>query len=65
MRCGYALKGESATDFEAEVEENMKQDYADTGPEDASIKEKLDTIDNLLDDPDVKTAFLERMGAAE
>ncbi|MBV0924528.1 tyrosine-type recombinase/integrase [Halomicroarcula limicola] len=65
MRCGYALKGESAADFEAEVEDDVKQDYAETGPEDTSTQEKIDTIDNLLDDPDVKTALLERMGTAE
>lgn len=65
MRCGYALEGESAADFEAGVEVDMKQDYADTDPEDATTKEKIDTIDDLLDDPDVKTALLERMENAE
>ncbi len=65
MRCGYALKGESAAGFEADVEEDVKQDYAETDPEDVTTKEKIDTIDDLLDDPDVKTALLERMGASE
>lgn len=65
MRCGYALRGESAADFEADVESDVKRDYADTDPEDTTTKAKLDTIDDLLDDPEVKTALLERMGAAE
>lgn len=37
----------------------------ETDPEDISTREKIDTIDILLDDPDVKSALLERMGAAE
>lgn len=47
------------------MQEDVKQDYADTDPEDAGTQEKIDTIDDLLDDPDVRTALLERMGAAE
>ncbi|MCT9095167.1 hypothetical protein [Haloarchaeobius sp. HME9146] len=43
----------------------MKQDYAETDPEDTSIREKIETIDSLLDDPDVKTALLERMRVGE
>ncbi|WP_348613014.1 tyrosine-type recombinase/integrase [Halobaculum rarum] len=65
MRCGYALKGMSAADFEAEAENDVKQDYAETDPEDASTKEMIDAIDSLLDDPEVKTALLERMSTAE
>lgn len=65
MRCGYALRGESAADFEADVESDVKQDYAETDSEETTTKAKLDTIDDLLDDPDVKTALLERSGAAE
>lgn len=65
MRCGYALKGETAADFEADVDEDVKQEYAETDPGDTATKEKLGTIDDFLDDPDVKTALLERMGKAE
>lgn len=39
----------------------MKQDYAETDPEDTSTKEKIDTIA----DPDVQTVLLERMEKAE
>jgi integrase len=65
MCCGYALKGETAAEFAEQIQDDMKQDYADTDPEDASTQEKLDTIDKFLDDPDVKSALLERMGVAE
>lgn len=43
----------------------MKRDYAETDPGDTTTKEKLDSIDDLLDDTDVKTARLERMEKAE
>lgn len=65
MRCGYALRGKAAADFEAEVEDDLKQDYAVTDPENVTTKQKVDTIDDLLKDPEVKTALLERMGATE
>lgn len=51
----------SVAGFEADV----KQDYADTDPEDTTTKAKLDTIDDLLEDPEVKTILLERMDAAD
>lgn len=63
-RCGQAMRVEAATQVQ-DMQEDVKQDYADTDPEDAGTQEKIDTIDDLLDDPDVKTALLERMGAAE
>lgn len=49
MFCGYALKGGSAADFESDVDEDVKQDYAETDPGDAITKENLDTIDDLLE----------------
>jgi integrase len=63
-RCGQAMRVEAAAQVQ-DMQDDVKQDYADTDPEDATTKEKIDTIDDLLDDPDVKTALLERMEAAE
>lgn len=48
-----------------QIDADVKQDYADTDPEDTSTKQKIDDLDDLLADPDVKAALLDRMGAAE
>jgi len=40
----------------------MKESYKQTDPEDTDTQEKLDTLDDLLDDPKVKTALLEKLG---
>ena len=61
MRCGCALKGESAADLEGGVEDDVKRSYAQTHPSDTNTKDKLDA----LDDPDVKTALLTRRGTSD
>jgi hypothetical protein len=47
-------------DFEEQVDDDMKQDYADTDPE-GEQQDKLDALDDLLDDPEVKAALLDQM----
>jgi hypothetical protein len=37
----YGLKDESAVDLKAEAEEDVKQDYADTEPDDVTIKKSI------------------------
>jgi site-specific recombinase XerD len=59
QRCGFALDPDRAASFE-DVTEDMKQDYADTDPE-GEQQDKLDALDDLLDDPEVKAALLDRM----
>lgn len=47
------------------AETNVKQSYAETAPDDADTQGKIDTVDALLDVPDVKAALLRRMGVEE
>lgn len=58
------MRVEAAAQVE-DMQDDVKQDYAETDSDDTGTQEKIDTIDDLLDDPDVKAALLERMGAAE
>lgn len=44
-----------------QIEEDMKQEYRDTDPDDTDKQEKIDALDELLDDPDVKAALLEKI----
>jgi len=62
MRCGFALDQETAAELEDQVDEDMKEDYKNTEPGDTETVEKLDTLDDLLEDPEVKTALLEKLG---
>jgi site-specific recombinase XerD len=61
MRCGFALDPERVASFEEEVGDDLKADYRDTEPGDDK-QDKLDTLDSLLDDPEVKAALLEKIG---
>ncbi|MFC7071614.1 tyrosine-type recombinase/integrase [Halovenus rubra] len=58
MRCGFGLDQERADEFEAETDEDIKQDYQDIEPG-ADLADKLETLDSLMDDPDIKS-FLEQ-----
>ena len=62
MRCGFALDQETAAELEDKVDEDMKEDYKNTEPGDTETVEKLDTLDDILEDPEVKTALLEKLG---
>lgn len=62
MRCGFALDQETAAELEEQVEDDVKLDYRDTDPEDTDTQEKIDTLDDLLDDPEVKAALLKKFG---
>jgi integrase len=59
-RCGQAMRAEAAADVR-EIEEDVKQDYRDTEPGD-DAQDKLDALDGLLEDPEVRSALLEKMG---
>lgn len=64
MRCGFALDQETAGELEARVDSDLKQDYRDTDPEDADTMARLETLDELLNDPEIKTALFEKMGSS-
>lgn len=44
-----------------EIAEQMKESYKKTDPDDRETQEKIETLDELLDDPEVKAALVERM----
>lgn len=64
MRCGFTLDQETAGELEARVDSDLNQDYRDTDPEDADTMAKLETLDELLNDSEIKTALLEKMDSS-
>ena len=61
MRCGYTLGQRTAGELEAEVSEATKDSYAQTDPEDEEQMADLDTSDEVMDDPEVKAAPLDKL----
>jgi hypothetical protein len=59
-RCGtvYTPDAKSAQD---QVQQDMKETYKQTDPEDTDTQEKVDALDELLEDPDVKAALIEKL----
>lgn len=51
-----------AKSAEEQIQPDVKQDYADTEPDDDEQQDKIDALDGLLDDPRVKAVLLDRMG---
>lgn len=60
-RCGQAMRVEAAAEVE-DAESKVKESYKQADPEDTETMDKLDTLDEILDDPKVKTALLEKLG---
>lgn len=60
-RCGQAMRVEAAAEMES-TESKLKESYAQADPEDSGTIDKLDTLDDLLEDPEVKTALLDKLG---
>jgi predicted small metal-binding protein len=60
MRCGFAIDQETAGELEAEVGEKVKESYKESDPSD-DLTDKIDTLDELLQDPEMKEALLEKM----
>lgn len=58
-RCGQAMRAEAAAEVR-DMEEDVKLDLAETEPGDDK-QDKIETLDELLDDPEVQSALLERM----
>ena len=44
------------------IDDDVKQSYAQTGPDDSEQMDKVDQLDELLSDPEIKQALLERVG---
>jgi len=47
------------------MESNLHKDYADMDSQDVNTREKLEVINKLLDDPDVKSALMAYMAKTE
>lgn len=60
-RCGTVFTPD-AKSAEAQIEQDMKDSYREVDPEDMDTQEKVDAIDDLLDDPEVKSVLLEKIG---
>ncbi|MFB6228928.1 MAG: tyrosine-type recombinase/integrase [Halobacteriales archaeon] len=63
-RCGQAMRAEAAAEVRG-AESKVKESYKQTDPEDTDTQEKLDTLDDLLEDPEVKDALLEKVGGGK
>lgn len=61
-RCGQAMRVEAAADHE-DAQGKVKQSYAETAPEDTDTMGKIETVDELLDDPEVKELLAEKLAA--
>lgn len=61
MRCGFALDQETAAEVEEQTEQDVKEDYRDTDPDDTETVELLDAFDDALDDPEFKQELLNRI----
>lgn len=59
-RCGQAMRAEAAAEV-GDAEEKVKESYKETDPEDDDLQEKIDTLDDLLDDPEVKEVLSEKL----
>lgn len=59
--CGtvFAPDAKAAED---QMQDDMKQSYAETDPDDQDTQEKLDALDEILEDPEVKAALAEKLG---
>ena len=58
--CGMVFAPD-AKSAEKQIQADVKQDYRDTEPGDDEQQGKIDALDDLLNDPEVKAALLDRM----
>jgi integrase len=58
--CGQVFTPDAQT-AEEQIEQQVKDSYRDVNPEETDTMEKVDTIDELLSDPDVKAALIEKL----
>jgi len=59
-RCGTVFAPDAQAAKET-VEDDLKESYKQTEPGDTDTQEKIDELDDLLDDPEVKAALLEKL----
>lgn len=59
--CGMVFAPD-AKSVEDQIDADMKQSYAETDPDDGDKQDKISQLDDLLEDPEVKQALLEKIG---
>lgn len=59
--CGEVFTPDAKA-LEKEIEGDLKQDYRETEPDDADTMQKLEQLDELLEDPEIKELLHNRMG---
>lgn len=60
-RCGSVFTPDAKA-AEKKISGDVKDSYRETDPDDVDTQEKIDTLDELLEDPEVKAALLEKLG---
>ena len=58
--CGLVYSPD-AKEAEDKVSDDVKKSYKQTDPDDTETQAKIDKLDELLDDPDVKAALLDKL----
>lgn len=59
-RCGEVYAPDARA-VEQQLDDQMKESYKQADPDDDETMDKIDQLDDLLDDPEVKTALLEKL----
>jgi integrase len=59
-RCGQVFTPD-ARSVEEQIEQQVKDSYREADPSDTDTLDKVDKLDELLDDPEVKAALLEKL----
>jgi integrase len=59
--CGTVFTPD-AKSVEDKIDADVKESYAETDPDDDEQQDKLSELDDLLDDPEVKQALLDKIG---
>ena len=59
--CGTVFTPD-AKSVEDKIDADVKQSYAETDPDDDEQQDKLSELDDLLDDPEIKQALLDKIG---
>lgn len=63
-KCGVVFTPD-AVEAMRQLEDDVKQDYRETPPDEEEVLDAVDAVDDLLDDPKVKAQLLERWGITE
>lgn len=58
--CGLVITPDAQTTMD-DADHDVKQSYAEMDPEDSDTQDKLHRLDDLLDDPEVKAALLDKL----